>query len=75
MLGRWLAKMVTRLLATAALWVQIQTSLKITKWEYKHRSGKHTLARQKSMQKVLGMAWSRAAVMKILYLKKNLPPS
>ncbi len=31
--GRWVAKLVARLLATAALWVRIQTSLKNTKWE------------------------------------------
>jgi hypothetical protein len=31
-LGRWVAKLVALLLATAALWVRIQTSLKNTKW-------------------------------------------
>jgi hypothetical protein len=31
-LWRWLAKLVARLLATAALGVRIQTSLKNTKW-------------------------------------------
>jgi hypothetical protein len=30
--GRWVAKLVAHLLATAALWVRIQTSLKNTKW-------------------------------------------
>jgi len=30
--GRWVAKLVARLLATATLWVRIQTSLKNTKW-------------------------------------------
>jgi hypothetical protein len=30
--GRWIAKLVTRLLATAALCIRIQTSLKNTKW-------------------------------------------
>ena len=30
--GRWVANLVARLLATAALWVRIQTSLKKTKW-------------------------------------------
>jgi hypothetical protein len=29
--GRWVAKLVARLLATAAYWVRIQTSLKNTK--------------------------------------------
>jgi hypothetical protein len=29
---RWVAKLVARLLATAALWVRIQTSLKNTNW-------------------------------------------
>jgi hypothetical protein len=31
-LRRWLAKLVVRLLATAALWVRIQTFRKNTKW-------------------------------------------
>jgi hypothetical protein len=31
-IGRWMAKLVARLLATAALWVPIQISLKNTKW-------------------------------------------
>ncbi len=31
-LGRWVAKLVARLLATAALWVRIQTPLRNTKW-------------------------------------------
>ncbi len=30
--GRWVAKLVAYLLATAALWVRIQTSLKNTNW-------------------------------------------
>ncbi len=30
--GRWMAKFVAQLLAAAALWVRIQTSLKNTKW-------------------------------------------
>jgi hypothetical protein len=30
--GNWVAKLVARLLATAALWVRIQTSIKNTKW-------------------------------------------
>ncbi len=29
---RWVAKLIARLLATAALWIRIQTSLKNTKW-------------------------------------------
>jgi hypothetical protein len=32
-LGRWVAKLVVRLLATAALLVRVQTYLKNTKWE------------------------------------------
>jgi hypothetical protein len=32
-LGRWVAKLVAGLLATAVLWVQFQTSLKNTKWD------------------------------------------
>jgi hypothetical protein len=31
-LGRWVAKLVARLLAAAALWVRIQTKLENTKW-------------------------------------------
>ncbi len=44
---------VARLLAKAALWVRIQTSLKNTKWKTYKRSG-HTLARPKNLQKFLG---------------------
>jgi hypothetical protein len=48
-LERWVAKLIARLLSTAALWVLIQTSLKITKCgRHKHRSGQHTLAGQKN---------------------------
>jgi hypothetical protein len=43
---RWVAKLVARLLATAALWVQIQTSLK--KYKMDNIS---TLARQKKYTK------------------------
>ncbi len=32
LLGRWVAKLVARLLAKAANWVRIQTSLKNKKW-------------------------------------------
>ncbi len=31
-IGRWVAKLVAHLLATAALWIRIQKSLKNTKW-------------------------------------------
>ncbi len=30
--GKWVAKLVARLLAMAALWVRMQTSFKNTKW-------------------------------------------
>jgi hypothetical protein len=51
-LWRWAVKLVARLLATAALWVQIQTSLKIQNGRHLQRTGQHTLhsytlARQK----------------------------
>ncbi len=47
-LGRWVAKLVARLLATAALWVQIQISLKkLQSGRHKQRSVQHNLARQK----------------------------
>ncbi len=42
-----MAKLVAHLLATAALWVRIQTSLEKLNWLHKQRSGKHTLARKK----------------------------
>jgi hypothetical protein len=32
LVGRWVAKLAAHLLATATLWVQIQTFLKNTKW-------------------------------------------
>ncbi len=38
-------------LATVALWIRIQTSLKNTIGRHKHRGGLHTLARPKNMQK------------------------
>jgi hypothetical protein len=45
---RWVAKLVARMLAPAALWVQSQTSLKNTKMgDIKLRRGNHTLARKK----------------------------
>jgi hypothetical protein len=45
-------KLVARLLAKAALWVQIQTSLKNTKWAtYAKEWTTCTLARQKNIQK------------------------
>jgi hypothetical protein len=36
-LGRWVAKLVARLLATVALWVRIQTSLKKLNGRHKQR--------------------------------------
>jgi hypothetical protein len=45
------AKSVARQLATAALWVRIQISLKIINGRHKRRSGQHTLALQKNIQK------------------------
>jgi hypothetical protein len=51
--GDNMAKMVARLLAIAAFWVRIQTSLKNTKnGRQKSKGvGQHTLARQKIYQK------------------------
>ncbi len=49
---RWLAKLVARLLATATLWVRIQTSLKKYKnGRQKPRSGQHILANRKHIKK------------------------
>ncbi len=45
-LGRWVAKLVAHLLATASLG-SIQTSLKMKNGRHKQRSGQHTLACQK----------------------------
>ncbi len=47
--GRWVERLVACLLATAALWIRIQTSLKkVQKWRHnKQWSGQYTLARQK----------------------------
>ncbi len=47
----WVAEPVARQLATAALWVRIQTSLKIINGRHKRWSGRHTLALQKNIQK------------------------
>jgi ribosomal protein L31E len=41
--GKWVAKFVARLLATAALWVRIQTSLKITIWATSAKGVANTL--------------------------------
>ncbi len=41
--GRWVAKLVARLLAKAALWVRIQTSLKIQKGRHKQQEWPNTL--------------------------------
>ncbi len=47
LLGRWVAKLVARLLAAAALWDRIQTYLKnnVQNGRHKQRSGQHRLAR------------------------------
>ncbi len=52
--GRWVAKLVACLLATAALWVRIQTSLKstkITEWVTLAEEYRNTLACQKRRRK------------------------
>jgi hypothetical protein len=51
-LGRWVSTLVARLLATAALWVRIQSRLlsKIQNCRHKQRSCQHTLARQKILK-------------------------
>ncbi len=41
--GRWMAKSVVRLLVTAALWVRIQTSLKIQNGRHKQKGVANTL--------------------------------
>jgi hypothetical protein len=56
------AKLVARLLATAALWVRIQNSLQDTKWATKAKSegvAKHTLAHQKKSCQTLGSSNQR----------------
>ncbi len=55
-LGRWEAKLVEPLLATAALWVRFQTSLKNTKGRHKQRISQHTVARQKIFSYLAGMS-------------------
>jgi hypothetical protein len=47
------AKLVVRLLATAALWIQVKTSLKIQNGRNMQKSGQHTKARQKIYKKIL----------------------
>jgi hypothetical protein len=51
-LERCVAKLLAHLLATAALWVRIQTCIKYTKWAKMQRSGQHTITRQKNIQKI-----------------------
>jgi hypothetical protein len=48
--GRWVAKL-ARLLATAPLWIRIQTSFKNTKMGDIRKGGQHNVARQKNIQK------------------------
>jgi hypothetical protein len=45
--GGWVDKMVSLLLATASLWVRIQTSPQNCKRVTKQRSGQHKIARKK----------------------------
>jgi hypothetical protein len=49
--GRCVAKLVARLLATAALWDRIRTSLKNV--QNKQRNGQHTLADQQKIKSQL----------------------
>jgi hypothetical protein len=54
--GRWVAKLVSHLLATAALWVRIQTSPKITKWQtYAKEWPTHSSPPQKNIVWQAGM--------------------
>ncbi len=50
-------QLVARLLAAAALWVRIQTSLKIQNGRHKQRSGQHTIVRQKKYKENI-ISWS-----------------
>ncbi len=52
-----MAKLIARLLATAALWVRFLTSLKILNGRHKQRSGQHTLARKKYTKKSAYRRW------------------
>jgi hypothetical protein len=52
MLGRWVAKLIARLLAKAALWVRIQTSLENAKWKGIQKEWQHILVSQISTQNI-----------------------
>ncbi len=56
MTWRWMAKMVARQLATAALWVRIQTSLKNAKWSTKAKEWPTHYSPQKNIKKPFGSA-------------------
>jgi hypothetical protein len=51
--GRWLDKLVARPLATAALWVRIQTYLKNTKWATYAKEWPYKKYTRKRKEKVL----------------------
>jgi len=59
------AKFLAHLLATAALWVLIQTSLKIPNGRHKQRSGQHILARQRIHKNVICTSLSLSSYNKI----------
>jgi hypothetical protein len=59
--GRWVAKLVARLLATAALWVRIQTSLQDTKWATKAKEWpKHFYSPYKKITFLSHIEWELA---------------
>ncbi len=56
-LGRWVAKLVPSLLATVALWVRIQTSLKNTKWATKPKEWSTHSSQSKKYPVIQRTSW------------------
>ncbi len=60
LIGRWVAKLEARLLvATAALWVRFQTSLKNTKWATKAKEWPTNSSPPKNIKKFSNSIWYR----------------
>jgi hypothetical protein len=55
LVGRWVAKLQALLLDMAALWFESRHLSTVQNGRHKQRNGRHTLARQKKIQKSVKM--------------------
>ncbi len=58
-LGRWVAKLIARLLTWQLSWFESRHLSKVRNGGHKQRSGQHTLARQKKYTKESGSSWGQ----------------